>query len=355
MRKETSERSDEKNWAKDVLLSQNSYYFESIEGCNQDKDNLVKNLFERARVDIDENGTQAVDDIRKLIIDLESIEKLLRKINFAKCFNINLQYVLYCDESEKVFVYEFVTIDNLILNLEFNSYKEFADWIYSIKGWKSNKTFREYDDLPNFDKKLRKAGTPWPTNIDCFVCDFENNPIGIIEFQNADRVGVLNHCNNDYFLCKMSSINQWGYTVYHDDIRRWTSQEILRVQSSLKYIIITWSQNNFDFQLKILDKVTIPYFPLKNGSIDWDYHNKYKAAMNKFINQNKPDSIYNSISNNGKTYNLVNDNSRINMIINEPPVTYGDKTFPSLYYKSKEKVENGKSHLLEYFHRSLKY
>ncbi|MDM1501205.1 hypothetical protein HX071_03190 [Myroides marinus] len=350
LRKETSERSDENNWTKSLLLSQGSYYYESIEGCNQNNENIVKNLFERARVDIVEDGTQSLDDIRRLIIKLESTDKLIRKINFAKCFNINLQYVLYCDEVEKVFVYEFVSIDNLIINHVFNSYQEFADWIYSIKGWKSNKSFREYNDLPNFDKKLRLAGTPWPTNIDCFVTDLENNPIGIVEFQNADRVGVMNHCNNDYFLCKMTSTNQWGHTVYHDDIRRWTSQEILRVQSGLKYIIITWSQNNDDFQIKELEKIAIPHFPFKDdGKMDWDYHNRYKNAMSQYVNQNRQNNLFESICNNGKTYFIVKNNNNINSVFNDPILSLENKTFPSLYYHSKHKVENNRALLLEHF------
>ncbi|PWN58439.1 hypothetical protein [Chryseobacterium viscerum] len=354
LRKESSERSDDFNWAKKGLLASENFYFESIEGCNQNNVNVVTHILERARVDIDTTLDQNTEDVYNLIINLEGEDHILRKVNFANCFSANLNYVLYCDESETVLLYEFTSPNKLTHLNTFNSYSEFSHWIASIKGWKSSKAYRESPDLPNFDKKLRAAGTAWPTNIDCFFCDLENNPIGIIEFQNAKNTGVLEHCNNDYLLCKMSYLNQWGYTNYHDDIRRWTSQEILRVQSDLRFIIITWSQNSNDFQIKELEKVSIPFFPLKNGKMDWDYQNRYKAVMNKYVNQNKPENLHNEISKNGKTYNLIKEDNRIVQTVNEPPLSYGNKTFPSLYYVRKEKVSNNREVLLQYFNNIVR-
>lgn len=82
------------------------------------------------------------------------------------------------------------------------SYKEFSDWIASIKGWRSTKPFREREDLPYFDKMLRQAGCAWPTNIDCFISNQDFEPIAILEFQNAKNTEVLKHCNNEFFLGK---------------------------------------------------------------------------------------------------------------------------------------------------------
>ena len=50
-RKETSERSDEANWAKKILIEKTGLFFDSIEGCNENKDNIVTHLMERARID----------------------------------------------------------------------------------------------------------------------------------------------------------------------------------------------------------------------------------------------------------------------------------------------------------------
>ncbi|HEX8574999.1 MAG TPA: hypothetical protein VF677_01765 [Flavobacterium sp.] len=57
-------------------------------------------------------------------------------------------------------------------------------------------------------------------------------------------------------------------TVTGNNIRRWTSQEILRVQSGLRFFVITWSTINDDYILKEIESVALPYFPLTaNGTI----------------------------------------------------------------------------------------
>jgi hypothetical protein len=340
LRKETSERSDAANWAKQSLIDNTTFFFDSIEGCNQNTNNIVTHLLERARFDVGINDN-AIDDIYKMIIDIETIAVLTRKINFANLFSIPLSYVLYCDETETVYLLNFKSISKLEFINTFYSYQAFSDWISEIKGWKSNKSFRENPDLPEFDKRLRKCGTAWPTNLDCFFSDENNNPLGLIEYQNADRVGVQNHCNNDYFLCKMSSLNQWGHNQYHDDIRRWTSQEIIRVQSKLRYFIITWSTLNYIYTLKEIEKITIPHFPSKpDGKPDWDFVNKYKAAMNAYSN-NKNINNQNKIEQNGITFNFsINNHNQIITTLNSPPLNFMLKTFPSIYYLHKKTSDN---------------
>lgn len=356
-RKESSERSDSSNWAKNLLIEKTPYHFDSIEGCNQNQDNQVTHLFERARIDLDENLPDlSPEELLSEIINIEGKDSLIRKINFANCFGLSLHYVLYCDEKEIVFLYEIQATDSLHLKQQFSSYQEFSDWIKGIKGWVSSKSFREKDDLPEFDKALRKAGTAWPTNIDCFVCDENNNPISIIEFQNAKNTGVLQHSNNDHFQCKISTTKEgfYGpYPVYHDDIRRWTSLEILRIQSGLKLIIITWSQVSQDFQIKELDKVSIPFFPEEQGKIDWKYMAKYKGALHQYVNSNRNKEIENNISENAKTYNLTKEENTIKTNINEPPLSYENKTFPALYYSQKEKIQNNREGLADLFQKML--
>lgn len=348
-RKETSERSDEANWAKSLLVDKSGYFLESIEGCNQNADNQVTHLIERARVDYDPSIKATTEDIISSIIALEGEDVLQRKINFALCYSLPLSYALYCDENENVYLFNFHSLTKIDFLKQYTSYKDFADWIAEIKGWKSNKSFREIQDLPFFDKALRKAGTPWPTNIDCFICDSTNKPIAILEFQNARNTKVAQHCNNDFFLCKMSSVNQWGYTVYHDDIRRWTSQEILRVQSGLRYLILTWAQTEEDYILKEVDIITIPHFPMKDGKPNWDYINSYKSSMNKYVTKGKTAEDENSISKQFKTYNLQDDAGNVITVVNEPPLSYGNKTFPSIYYNQKELVQNDKQSLVQKF------
>ena len=70
-RKETSERSDEANWAKKILIEKTGLFFDSIEGCNENKDNVVTHLMERARIDFsDEKSTD--EEVLKEIINLET-------------------------------------------------------------------------------------------------------------------------------------------------------------------------------------------------------------------------------------------------------------------------------------------
>lgn len=354
-RKESSERSDAENWCKSILQEETTYYFDSVEGCNQNTDNKVTHLIERARVTVID-GKSSKQEVLNSIIRLESAKVLHRKIKFANCFNIPLSYVLYCDEIENVFLFQFKSLENIEFLKHYKSYSEFANWIAEIKGWVSKKPFREYAELPYFDRQLRINKTPWPTNIDCFVSDHENNPVAIIEFQNAKDTGVLNHCNNDHFQCKIGFTkngNYGPYTVYSDDIRRWTSQEILRVQSALKLIIITWSQNSYDFQIKELESVSIPFFPESNGRPNWKILSAYKGDLNEYIKSNRSKEIEQKISKNRKTFNLYKTTEGINSYVNEPPLSYEKKTFPSLYYSSKKKVKNDKMGIVDAFVKIL--
>jgi hypothetical protein len=349
-RKETSERSDASNWAKQKLISDTPYYYESIEGCNENQDNIVTHLLERARVNYDGRDDMPLSDIFAEIIKLETIHVIERKINFAKAFGLNLSYVLYNDETQHVWLYKFDSIDSLSLENIFSSYKEFSNWILSIKGWESKKKFRESDDLPFFDKILRQEGCAWPTNIDCFVSDKNNMPIAVLEFQNANTVSVKNHCNNEYFLCKITYQNRYGYVGYHDDIRRWLSQEILRVQSGLRLFIITWDVDSDDFILKEVDKITFPLLPRQSN---WKLHNQYQADMHAYaVHKTKEAALI--IANKYDTFNLQYVAPQMKTIVNNPPLNGKDKTFPYIYYKYKEKISNNPMELPILFNNLIK-
>lgn len=334
LRKETSERSDSSNWAKKCLIANTPFHFDSIEGCNENAENLATHLFERARVDYDGHDDMNEETILQLIIDLETTPVLQRKINFAKALHVKLSYVLYCNGIDYVWIYEFEGINSLKRTNFFNSYPAFSTWIKTIKGWPSNKIFREKQDLPYFDKALRRAGTAWPTNIDCFISDANNNPIAILEFQNAHTVTVKEHCNNEYFLCKQSYINQNGYTDYHDDIRRWQSQEILRLQSGLRLIVITWQMENRDFILKEVDNITFPDLPF---SRDWNLHSAYKKAMHDYASTRNPKEGR-VIAHNFMSYNLRYEAPIMRKDIHTPPLSSKNQTFPFIYYKFKQLV-----------------
>lgn len=207
--------------------------------------------------------------------------------------------------------------------------------------------------MPDFDKALRIARTPWPTNIDGIISDQYDNPIGILEYQNAEKTKVSEHCNNDYFLCliKRMKEGQYGpYPVYHDDIRRWTSQEILRVQSALKFYVITWSKDDLDFILKEIEIITIPYIPDGAG---WKAMNAYKSDLHNYVSGDKPSELENKIANSYRTFNFEYLDSEMRMIVNEPPTSYASKTFPSIYYRYKQLIEGQRGQLLTLFKKLI--
>ena len=350
-RKETSERSDNTNWAKQSLIRNTPYHYEGIEGCGENSENLVTHMLERARVTYDGKDNMPVEDVLAEITKLETIPVLTRKINFAKAFGLNLSYVLYCDETQGVWLYEFLSIDRLVLRHLFSSYPEFSHWIESIKGWKSTKFFRESEDLPLFDKLLRRAGCAWPTNIDCFISDENNQPIAVLEFQNAKTTSVKDHCNNEFFLCRQEYVDASGTTKYHDDIRRWVSQEILRVQSDLRLFIITWAQGSEDFILKEVDVITFPELPF---SADWTKTNHYKRDMHNYAITR--DSKYGKIiAQNYQSYNLVYEAPYMRKVLNNPPLGARNKTVPFIYYKYKKLLMGQGKKLPQYVTDLIKY
>lgn len=334
-RKETSERSDAGNWAKKLLAEKTGLFFDSIEGCNENNRNIVTHLMERARVDATD-GESSDADVLAAITALESTDVLQRKINFAKAFRLPLTYVLYCDEMQSVWVYTITDVTSCIFKASYNSYQAFSDWIAAIKGWKSSKPYREQEDLPFFDKALRRAGTAWPTNIDCFVSTKLLQPIGIIEFQNAKNTRVERHCNNEFFLGKYARTNPQGYTLYDNDIRRWQSQEILRLQSGLRLFIITWSQTSKDFILKEIEVITFPNLPF---SSDLKKHNEYQLLMHKYANS-RDKKVAAIIASQFSTYKLTYSPPQMRKDIQKPPLCGRDKTFPLIYYRYK-KLEQG--------------
>ena len=339
-RKETSERSDASNWAKKVLVEQTGLFFDAIEGCNENAQNIVTHLMERARVDVNANNT-STQDVLNQIINLEGQDVLQRKINFANAFQRSLTYVLYCNENESVWVFTIKSLTECEFSASYKSFKDFSDWIASIKGWKSTKPYREREDLPYFDIALRRAGCAWPTNIDCFISNQNSEPIGILEFQNAKNTEVLKHCNNEFFMGKFVRYDSYGHAKYDNDVRRWQSREILRVQSGLRLFIITWAQNSDDYILKEVDVIAFPDLPFAK---DWNRHSQYQKLMHDYANSHDA-RIAQTIMHNFATYQLAYFPPEMRLIYHHPPLSAKDKSFPIIYYRYKNKVEGRKENL----------
>lgn len=346
-RKETSERSDAFNWAKNQLIHSTPYFYDGIEGCNQNAKNQTTHLFERAQVDIDTSGPKSKDAVIQSIVDLESESALIRKINFATSLGIPLSYVLHDDATGYVFMLSFdKSVDKMKIDRSFSSYQGFGQYLAEIKGWRSTKKFRESDDLPLIDKVLRQNGTPWPTNIDCFCTDQHGKPVAIIEYQNAETIGVLHHSNNDYFLCKQRSVRQTERgtkVIFHDDIRRWTSQEILRVQSQLPLMVITWSQSEQHYQLKEVEQIAFPDFEMDGSRAQWSRMTAYKEDLHRFSKEPMDADFQVICQRNSMSF--VRTGGIVTEMYHKPPLSIPDRTFPHIYWRRKAVIEGDRNSL----------
>lgn len=334
--RESSERSDNTNWAKKQLIQAGDYYFEAIEGCNQNDKNLVTILMERANVFCDDGCKDADSVVLTKILRHEGAERITRLINFAKLFSIPLTYILYSYECGKVWRYSLSDIDSIAFEEEYVSFEDFSDWIQIQKGWKSYKEYREIQDLPQFDIALRERGCAWPTNIDCIAFSKGNVPLAIIEFQNAKKTHVRLHCNNEHFLfCDRYYNQETQVYEYKNDSRRWLSQEILRIQSGLRLFVITWAQNDTDYIIKEIEKITFPDIPHGKGTFDeaQTQKNIYHDLITK-----KDHKLANYVSQQFGSYNLsyMEESNTVLAITHNPPLSYKEKTFPYIYYKFKQ-------------------
>lgn len=322
LKKETSERNDLNNWAKLFLIENTNFFYESIEGCNQNNFNITTHLFDRANYTFYENKEEIIPSIK----EFEGHDSIDRKLALASHLNISYNYVLYCYENNQIKLLDFTNKKHI---KTINNIEKFSQFLQKIKGWRSNKTFREIDDLPIIDKELRKLKTPWPINIDCVIFT-RNKPLAILEYQNADKTGVKNHSNNFYFLCGIKKIDKkTGITIYHDDIRRWLSQEILRVQSNLRLLVITWSNNDKSYKLKEIEKIVFPELD-NNGVKNWEYAQKYKEALHRYA-ISKDEKILCGF----KSYQLLF-SSNIMKKETFNVLSYKNKTLPGIYYSYNE-------------------
>lgn len=331
--KQTSERSDRDNWIKAVLIKNSGYQFDSLEGCNQNAQHQITHLIERAFCENNLDGF-SLENIHEAIIKLEGEQAFYNKIAFCKNFGLPLFYAIYGQKNSE-FVKLFSIDEKRVLVHEFNSYKSFSDWIKTIKGWKSSSSFQHGNELPFFDQELRKHGTAWPTNIDCFVSK-NNQPLAILEFQNAHKTPLARHENNNYF---------WGLTP-KDDQRRWFSQEILRVRSGLPFVIVTWSKNEPGFILKKLEKCVFPnHADSRLKSLLRDFVRERENGRNKL----KIRQLYDVICRDFSSEELFFDGNSVGVKVNQPPLSFENRTFPMLYYGEKIMETSGPEKLVEHF------
>lgn len=328
-RKETSERSETQNWVLTELSVSHNFYFAGFEGCNENNEHKVTVVMDRLSIELDDldNVNLSVDEVLGIIKASEG-DQLNGKIKFCNLLGLPYTYILYCYTNECVWLYE-LSFDEIILKQTYTSFKEFSTWIQEIKGWKSNKGFRERQDLPVFDIELRKAGCPWPTNIDCIAFSREHNPIAVIEFQNTAKVSVSEHYNNAYYFPRRN--NRANEAHVGVDEQRWRSQEILRLQSGLPHYTIVWSKSEDVIIVKKLECVIFPDYSDPQDSEAYvadlaDYGESLLEDPHHIKNVK-----YNTVRNKYSSYSLDYKLNKMDKESHLPPLNIEDRTFPFIY------------------------
>ena len=235
--------------------------------------------------------------VSEIIKESEGEESLKSKVSFANLLNCKYSFVLYSYQPEKVLVYN-ITDQNIVFSKQYDDILSFSlDLSMKRDQWMSS--VYEESDLPLIDKFLRlynfvgiltkklksqankwdtklisnlqnhysfnnkniikSAGMmAWPGNLDGLLVDKKNIPIAIIEFATVNKTKVKDHCHNTYF---SDSKTRKG------DAKRWEVVDNMRVQTKLPLIIIVWSpnKNDDDIKIKLVDKIIFDNEDEKQG------------------------------------------------------------------------------------------
>jgi len=239
LEKETSEISEMKNPIM-PFLEKHCFYLISFEGFTI-KDKIVSAVLDRYLIEDSSPDKCNEKEILEKILEIETYEKWIEKTNLSNTLNVPFFIVLYSYPIQKICVYTVEKHDKLEFKEVFNSIEDFSTWLYKFRDMIMSSPYEE-KGLPKFDKELRKIRKPWPGNLDCVLCKNEKGTLAVIEFQTTIRKSVKSHCNNDFFLP----------THYRKgDEQRWLVMEIISRQLDKPLIILVWSPNKYDDDIKI--------------------------------------------------------------------------------------------------------
>lgn len=334
-KKEVWARGAATNWIKDTIVKNDTYYFESIDGCKDNNKDEIAYLMERICVSY--NGVdEPLTDTLNSIIQFMTEQTLVRKLNFASKFGLPLSIILYCNECKHVWRFDLKDINTLSFEQTY-TFDEFAKWLNQIKLYKTDKPQKPGATMSEFDTSLVLASSPWPSKIDSIIFTKDNEPIGIVDFQNANKVPVKEYCCSDYFLCMhrtFISNGAGGYYLYGDDLYKGILQETLRVQSGLRLFMVVWSAKSKDYYLKEVEQITIPLIKDEDARTQ-------KGVLHKY-SEEKMDETYTLICETFDSYNLYMENDCLTKQYHSPVLSKEAKTFPHIYYSQNRMVLGGK-------------
>jgi len=108
----------------------------------------------------------------------------------------------------------------------FGNCERLANWLGQLKGQQVRKPFMTRGRLARIDRCLRKAGVPWPGNLDGVIVDPESGEVlGLIEYSRTRRTRVEDHDVNQYF---------------ERDHHRWRPLDVLRRGLGVPLLIVIW-------------------------------------------------------------------------------------------------------------------
>ncbi|MBN8523621.1 MAG: hypothetical protein J0M23_07220 [Rickettsiales bacterium] len=257
---ESSERYDQRqNWVRYRLFHDNFTLFE-FEGYTI-KNKQVSGLFDRKLVtDISLLNLDKQENLYNQVKEKELY--LNEKLKFSRLLNIDYRYVIYSYIPELLNVYH-VYENTIELKKSYNSFCSFAEGTLSLRDLKMLSKYFE-DGLPQIDKIMRdRCKIPWMGNLDS-VLAINGIPVAIIEFQTTIRDRVKDHCNNKWFQTT---------NFRKGDEQRWMVLDIVARQAKLPLVIIVWSPNEIDgdIKFKIVEKI--------NYSTEFTYDKKQKVGL----------------------------------------------------------------------------
>ena len=242
--KETTERNDANNWVKRRLV-EDGFEIIEYEGFTI-KNNQVTGFFDRRMfkgIDFDKISE---DEALAFIVKEES--HLADKIAFANSMNIFYRYVFYSYDPRRIYVYRFEN-ERLYFKKKYDNFCDFIKDTGKIRDLKMTSPLEERG-MPRIDHIFRnECGYAWMGNLDgLFISAGSGEAKALIEFQTTKKLSVAKHCNNTWFA---------PMGKRKGDEQRWKVADIFSQHSGLPLVIIVWSPNanDNDIKYKVVDKI----------------------------------------------------------------------------------------------------
>ncbi len=240
---ESTERHNKKNWVKNNLLK-NNFRIIDFEGYTI-KNNAVTGLFDRRCFTGIDFHSMTTEELQKII---ESQEPYLRqKILFADKIGVYYRYIFYNYELQEIYVYRFEN-NKLKFMIRYDDFCAFIRETGKIRDMAMLSPLQE-SGMPKLDLYFRnECKYPWMGNLDGVFLNNEGESKLFVEFQTTIKQSVANHCNNQWFAPKG---NRKG------DEQRWKVLDLIAKQAKLDFIIVVWSPNEIDgdIKYKLIDKI----------------------------------------------------------------------------------------------------